>query len=322
MKFSVLYHLAFWCFFTFLFLFQNPDGNINELLSWFFILANCATAVYVNLYILLPKLFFRKKYFTYSLILVITLILAASILTWYLPFGNFLSVPFFQHFLNLIFFIIITSSLKFLREYLIKQETLIKVENKQLKTELDLLKSQVNHHFLFNTLNNLYGLIVQNQNEKAADITLRLSDLMRYLLENSKAEKVNLLKELKFLEDYLELEKIRLSQKADILFDVVGTDREVFVAPLLFIPIVENAFKHGLQSTSSTSYAYFSLSLQGKDLYFESKNSFENKSIKPGHSGTGLDNLKKRLELIYPERHQLEIEKTESYFKVILHLQL
>jgi LytS/YehU family sensor histidine kinase len=185
-----------------------------------------------------------------------------------------------------------------------------------------LLKSQVNPHFLFNTLNNLYGLITQNQNQQASDVTLKLADLMRYLLESSKTDLVNLNKEIQFIDDYLSLEKIRLSQKTDINFTVSGMNKELFVAPLLFIPLVENAFKHGLNTILADSFAHFSLSVQGNELFFEAINSVEKSTENSEKSGTGLENLKKRLQLIYPQKHQLDIEQTSNQFKVILHIQL
>lgn len=323
MKSRVLYHLAFWGFFTLLFLQQNPEADSQDYLAWFTVLGVSAVVVYVNLYLLFPKYFFRKKYIVYSLFLVLTMGLGAFSLRLLFPSGNdSFTLPVFQHFINLFFFIVITSSFKFFREYLRKQKLLIKAENEQLKIELSLLKSQVNPHFLFNTLNNLYGLIVQSQNQKAAEITLKLSDLMRYLLESSKTDLVSLNKEIKFIKNYLALEKIRLNENTEIKFEVSGTDKEVVIAPLLFIPLVENAFKHGLLTISDESFAHFSLSVQGKDLFFEALNSVGKSLDKHLKSGTGIDNLRKRLQLIYPQKHQLEIEETETLFKVTLHMQL
>jgi LytS/YehU family sensor histidine kinase len=252
----------------------------------------------------------------------VTISSGAFILKLLFPSGNAsFTLPVFQHFVNLFFIVVITSSFKLFREYSRKQELLIRVENEQLKTELDLLKSQVNPHFLFNTLNNLYGLITQNQNEQAAEITLKLSDLMRYVLESSKTDKVSLNKEIKFLEDYLVLEKIRLPANADIRFDVYGLEKDIFVAPLLFIPLVENTFKHGLQSISENNFAHFTLSVQGNDLFFEAKNSID-KNLQKVKSGTGIENLRRRLKLMYPEKHLLEVELNQGIFKVILQISI
>jgi LytS/YehU family sensor histidine kinase len=323
MKVRALYHLVFWGFFTLLFLQQNPEADLKEYLSWFTVLGVCAVVVYTNLYLLFPKFFFTNKYFIYLTLIILLIGLGAFSLKILLPDDKkYFASTIFQHYINIFFFVIITSSLKFLREFLRKQELLIKAENEQLKTELSLLKAQVNPHFLFNTLNNLYGLMLQNKSEQASDITLKLSDLMRYLLESSKSEKVNLQKEVKFLEDYLALEKIRLAQQADIRLEVSGIEKEVFIAPLLFIPLVENAFKHGLHTVSINSFAHFSLALQGNELYFEAHNSVGKMLAYPPKSGTGLDNLRKRLALVYSKKHFLEVEEKENSFKVTLHLNL
>jgi len=145
---------------------------------------------------------------------------------------------------------------------------------------------------------------------------------MRYVLESSKTEKVSLYKEVRFLEDYLALERIRLTQNADIRFEVSGLEKEVFVAPLLFIPLVENAFKHGLNSIAKGNFAHFSLSVQKDEVFFESQNAV-NKAVDHQHnSRMGLKNLRKRLQLVYPERYELEIEENQAIFKVTLHIKI
>lgn len=321
-RFRFFAHTGFWLFWIWLYWYQNQSMDLKGFVHWLIIMLVLAAVIYINLYALFPYFLFKKKYWLYSLGIITDIFLGGLLITYLVPNNSELRLPFVQNLLNVSFFVIISSSLKFLREFLRKQELLIKAENEQLKTELSLLKSQVNPHFLFNTLNNLYGLITQSQNQKASEVTLKLSDLMRYLLESSKTEKVSLNQEIKFLEDYLSLEKIRLSNNATMRFEVSGIDKEVFIAPLLFIPLVENTFKHGLQTISEDSYAHFFLSVQGNALFFEAQNSVGRILDKQSKSGTGLDNLGKRLQLIYPEKHQLEIEKTETFFKVTLHVQL
>ncbi|HEX8575139.1 MAG TPA: histidine kinase [Flavobacterium sp.] len=203
-----------------------------------------------------------------------------------------------------------------------RQVRLVEMENKQLQTELSLLKSQVNPHFLFNTLNNLYGLILQDKTKKAAEITLRLSDLMRYLLETSKAEKVKLSNEIKFIHDYLEVEKIRIDKSSKVLFEVSGMEkREAAVAPMLFIPIVENIFKYG--KLQKDDCATVSLAIQGNELFFEAMNTIDtNVAITLEKSGTGLESLRKRLDIVYPGRHSLHIVNDNKLFKVTLQITL
>ncbi len=323
MKIKIIFHLAFWCVFILFFWQQNPTATLQEYIPWLTILSVCAVVVYANLYFLFPKYFFQKKYLTYSIFLLLIVGLGAFSLKLIFSTGNAsFALPVFQHFTNLFFFVVVTSSLKFMREFLKKQSQLIEIENKQLKTELSLLKSQINPHFLFNTLNNLYGLIIQYQNEEAGDITLKLSNLMRYLLLSSNIEQISLLKEIKFVEDYLTLEKIRLAQNVDIRFEISSLEKDVFIAPLLFIPLVENAFKHGLQTITDNSFAHFSLSLQSNELYFEAKNSVGKIVSSEEKSGTGLKNLRQRLLLVYPQKHRLEIEHNKEIFKVILQINI
>ena len=153
MRLRLLYHLAFWCFFIFLFWQQNPTAATQEYLAWFIVLGVAGLVVYTNLYLLFPKYFFKKLYILYSLYLVGSIGFGAFILRLLFPSGNAsFALPVFQHFVNLFFIVVITGSFKLFREYSRKQELLIRVENIQLKTELDLLKSQVNPHFLFNRL--------------------------------------------------------------------------------------------------------------------------------------------------------------------------
>jgi LytS/YehU family sensor histidine kinase len=226
------------------------------------------------------------------------------------------------HLVNLSVFIILTSSIKFYREFVFKREKLIHVENEQLKLVISLLKSQVHPHFLFNTLNNLYGLILAGKNESAAQVTLKLSDLMRYMLASNHLEQVSLRSEVDFINNYLELEKIRLSHKQDIRFTISGLQTDVLVPPMLFIPLIENAFKHGLQKFAHNGFAHFLLSIQAKEIYFEAENSVGLNSSAITTSGTGLDNLRKRLTLLFPDKHLLEIEANETTFKATLQISL
>lgn len=320
-----LLHVSVWSFFLFVIILQTPyilgDNSWWELIVFF---SFAILLSYINVYLFFPNFFLKRKYVEFWLALVVaTAIISFLNTSLFINFNEGYYLPsFLANFLNLLLIALTLSGLKYISEDLPKIVRFNELTNQQLKTELALLKSQVNPHFLFNTLNNLYGLISQNQNAQASDVTLKLADLMRYLLESSKINRVSLDKEIRFVEDYLVLEKIRLSQDADIRFEVSGKDREIFIAPLLFIPLVENAFKHGLQNLSDSSFAHFSLSLQGQDLFFETKNSIGESQKNSNKSGIGLDNLEKRLKLIYPDRHHLETETTATYFKATLQLRL
>lgn len=325
---KLLLHLIGWGVLLLLVLLQNDLSNWNDEDYFLFtiVLVSMGIVAYINLYLLIPCYLFAKKYANYTGFLFVLIFLTASLITWVMNDLNLDSIDWSSRFvvtlIALAALALLTSGGKLLAEYLRKMMKFKEIENKQLKDELALLKEQVHPHFLFNTLNNLYGLITQDQNQKAAEITLKLSDLMRYLLESSKTDKVSLKKEIKFLEDYLSLEKIRLTNNTDIRFEVSGIVSDVFVAPLLFIPLVENAFKHGLNALKADGFAHFSLSVQGKDLFFEAKNSLGKSLENSPESGIGIANLRKRLQLIYPNNHLIDIQKSNDEYKVVLHIQL
>lgn len=185
--------------------------------------------------------------------------------------------------------------------------------------ELALLRSQVNPHFFFNTLNNLYSLVV-HQSDKAPEVILKLSDMMRYTIYEGKKDKVPLKEEVDYLQRYIDLHKIRYQKEVDIRFEK-PENAEVSVAPLLFIVPLENAFKHGVESLREGAYIYAALRLVPKEgkVVFEIQNNFDDQDDE-GKQGIGLENLKKRLELLYPNRHKLDIVKEQGVFTVNLEL--
>jgi len=189
---------------------------------------------------------------------------------------------------------------------------------------LKLLKAQLNPHFLFNTLNNLYGLSVV-KSEKLPDLMLKLSDLLRYSLYETKDTFVPLEKEIEYLQNYISLEKIRLEDKADIQFNILGSLLDKTIAPMLLIVFVENAFKHLGVLQNVKSNVSVNIEVGEGSLVFKCKNTIDTlavseENLEKGKSGIGLQNAKKRLDLMYPEKHQLKIEKEEDSYLVQLTL--
>ncbi len=197
------------------------------------------------------------------------------------------------------------------------------IKAEKLKTELDFLKSQLNPHFLFNTLNNLFAEANKHENPTLSSGIAKLSQMMRYMLYESNESFVSLEKEINYLHSFIELQMLRVSPKDpfDQQLDIDDYDPTLKIAPLLFQPLVENAFKHGI-SLESKSVVSISLSTHGEQLRFSIKN---NKSSDPRqieHSGIGLANLKRRLTLIYPEAHSLETNENLKEFSALLKLDL
>lgn len=278
-----------------------------------------AISSYVH-FILFRRFFIERKYKFYLLGLTANLLVVS--LFYKFITEPFSPIDFLACLVSMVFVNVFSVAFYFSKNGITKQVQLQEIKNQQLEAELQLLKSQINPHFLFNTFNSLYGLITLGNNEQAAETTLKLSDLMRYVLEVTQKDKVSLKREIKFINDYIDLEKIRLNPKADVTFKVQGLENDILVAPLLFIPLVENVFKHGFQEVQQLGYAYFSLSVQGKQLFFEAENSVNATLKTQTKSGIGLVNLRKRLSLIYPDKHSLLIDNNEKTFKVILHIEL
>lgn len=203
------------------------------------------------------------------------------------------------------------------------------LERDNLALELDFLKSQINPHFLFNTLNSIYTRTV-DVDEQASDLVLKLSDLMRYSLYGVNEEKVPLTEELEYIENYLELEKYRHPQAlVEISFAMDGEATGLKIAPLLLISFVENAFKHGVNLSRKSSYVYVSAVIEEDVLYFTVQNSLPDrgKSFTVGAShkksgGIGLVNTRKRLNLLYSDRHDLNVRHTADEYEVMIGIRL
>lgn len=184
------------------------------------------------------------------------------------------------------------------------------LETEQLKSTLAHLQYQIQPHFFFNSLNNIYSLIDISP-EKAKESVHGLSKLMRYLLYEAKAERVNLSDEITFLKNYIQLMRLRLTDKVDVRYDFPELPPNLEIAPLLFIPLVENAFKHGV-SASQPSFIDIKMRIVSKQISFGVENTnFPKDDHDKGGSGIGIENLKKRLELLYPNKYEL-IQKVEN----------
>lgn len=199
-----------------------------------------------------------------------------------------------------------------------------KSELAQLSTENKFLRSQVNPHFLFNTLNNLFSMAQSKGNDELADGISKLSGMMRYMLYESNEERVPLKQEIEYLQNCIVLNKLRYADdEAKVIFDYPDKTEGIFVAPMMFIPFIENAFKHGV-FIGASSQIDISISLADKQLIFNCENSNYGyiKKMEMGISGIGLGNVKRRLELVYPAKHHLMITDGDGEFKVKLEIDL
>jgi hypothetical protein len=207
----------------------------------------------------------------------------------------------------------------------IKNELLRKqLEANQLSTEIKFLKSQINPHFLFNTLNNLFSMAQAKGNDELADGISKLSEMMRYMIYESNAEKVPLKKEIEYLENSIVLNKLRYAdEEVNLVFTHPENLGELFIAPMLFIPFVENAFKHGV-SIGQTSQIDIFILVTDKQVLFSCENRNYNfiRKMDDVSGGIGLENVKRRLELVYKDKYELEIKNGGEKYSVLLKINL
>ncbi|MEO1051317.1 MAG: sensor histidine kinase [Bacteroidota bacterium] len=202
-----------------------------------------------------------------------------------------------------------------------------KIKKEKISAELSFLKSQINPHFLFNTLNNIYSLAASKSGDTTKAILL-LSDLMRFMLYESNVDRIPIKSEIKFINDYISLQRLRISEKKDIEIDfhIEGEYESHFIEPMLFIPFVENAFKYGI-SYKDESRIMIKLIIKDSSIKFESFNKVvanfgKNGTDEHDSSGIGLKNLKRRLDLLYPGHYEMDVDSSNGHFKAYLNLNL
>lgn len=270
--------------------------------------------IWVNHFILIPFFLDKKRYFIYGILLIGSLLLFS-----YLKTNSWSGTS------KISFFLLYTTgagmAVFFLRRNMIIQKENEEKEKLQKEMELTYLKEQVNPHFLFNSLNSIYSLARQ-QSPETPDLVMQLSELMRYQLESSKKDTVLLKEELEFIENYLLLEDKRLSKRCTIEFLIEGDLIGLRIAPMLLIPFVENAVKHGAQSTNEQSTIDISAAIKNTTLHFCVVNSKPSMVSELKRKGMGLENVRRRLNLLYPDSHVLEIDNEENLYRVNLAIDL
>ena len=271
---------------------------------------------YINMYLLVPKLLFRNKYVLYCLVIAGIIVFSAKIylIGCYLIGSDSniegLNTPLLSTLILVL--VAASSSIKLFQKWIIDKQLIYELEKSKSYAELEQLKNQINPHFLFNMLNNA-NVLTKKDPEKASQVLMKLSDLLRYQLYDSTRDKVLLTSDIHFLEDFLNLEKVR-RDNFDFLISKEGDLSGVLIPPLLFISFVENAVKHNNDSAKS-SYVNLFFNVRNDELFFKCVNSKPIlETIKTNSRGLGLVNIKRRLELLFPESHNLKIEdKPETY---------
>lgn len=334
-KHHPLQHILFWLIslvlLTALLVYLRGDFNLTQLdlrmaTNILVTLLFLAVSVYINLLWLIPFFFYKRKFWQFSLLEIANIALFI--------FLNFYVSFLFEHgqhpaivseviaeFLLVAVFLVVSTLLKVIRDSLTLQDMKLKmqaIEKEKVEAELRAIKSQVNPHFFFNTLNSLYSLSL-DKSDKAPELILKLSDLMRYVIYETRDDLVAIEKQIDFLQSYIYLETLRSPEFLEISFTITGENRDLRIAPLLFIAFIENAFKHGSKERNQNPFIHILLDLAGREkIFFSVENTIDPAGKRKSQGGVGLANVKRQLDLMYPGKHTLNITENETGYKVEL----
>ena len=333
----IVRHVLYWSFWMVFYPSVNAGYGEGTFGDWFvfesMILPFKLIYVYFTIYFLMPKFLYKRKYIRFFAIVILLAAIMGTVSRWIdvtysypgilhstasQPFPSFKIVFKTMDMINVLALVAI---IKFVQRQLQQENSNTQLKEEKLDAELKLLKNQLQPHFLFNTLNNLYGMILTND-KKASDIVLRLSDMVSYMLYECNDDQVPLEKEVKILDNYIELELIRYGKKLTMDFEKTGDFHSNKIAPLLLFPLLENAFKHGPGRLDEATKIEAYLKTNPDTIEFMVKNGKAREKVNGGvKSGIGLENVKSRLELMYPGKYEFEIKEDEANFEVLLKLQ-
>lgn len=297
-------------------------------------ITNCSLVIffYLNYFLLFPTFFVRKKFFLFFLSLVAFALLFFVIQDYIRSFfftapvmhgqNDFHPVRFGPGLFMFFLVAILSTGIQITGEWFKSEQRNKTIENDKLNTELSSLKSQINPHFLFNALNTIYALTI-TESAKASEAVVKLSKMMRYVIEDSQGNLVDLRQEIYHLENYIEFQKMRANTKLNIdyTFEADGISN-YRIAPLILVPFIENAFKYGISSHEACTVKIH-LRVEGNKLSFQVNNKiFPSQALTTKETSIGINNTKRRLELIYPEKHDLKVDNEQGMYSIALTINL
>ncbi len=331
-----LHHVFFWMLIFagwYYFRYQDYPTREKAVIITLLKVTDIALMIYLTNYLLIPRLLYKKRYALFFFVF-ITMILASSITKLYI-IGEIWGRPdlfrlnaanlksrFYDNIIPHFFLVIAGAAVKLIFDFLQMQQRLVEIAREKAVTELNFLKSQINPHFLFNSLNSVYFLI-NKDNPAARDALRKFSDMLRYQLYEMSGDKIPIEKEITYLKDYMDLQQLRKDERFDVQFNCSPDVKGFLIEPLLLIPFVENAFKHISNNTDTANFVRVEMSRRNGSFGFKVENSKETgKNSTERSGGIGLNNVKRRLELLYPHKHELSISDSKEVYKVDLKLTL
>lgn len=330
-------HLLFWVAYYFYRVYMYIEYYEYSPITQFVELPVKMAVVYMHMYFLMPRLLSHKKYFYYgigliSLVFVATVVqsevirgMIASGIYHFNPDLLYSPRKFSATASHITMILFVTSAIKILKDQYLQQQKVQQMERQRLRNELTFLKTQINPHFFFNTLNNLYSLVL-NKSDKAADTILKLSSLMEYVIYESDKKLVTLASEVKHLNDYVDLEKLRFGTELKLEMTLPEQDQNHQIPPMLLIPLVENCFKHGKPDKGGQFIIVIKGEIKGKYLHFSTYNTKAPHPVASGRHtpnyGVGMKNVMRRIELIYGKRADFRMKELTESFALTVQLPL
>ena len=332
-------HLLFWCIYLSFNIYQASFFSQQRGYDWSRGLLFTGVqfgftflVAYLNYFIFLPRFLAHKKIWRYALEFIVpfaVLVMLRVYLQRYMVTDSPRAEFFYSHMYVIqvaiitLFITAFVSMLRFAVDWFELEARKRDVENQKLSAELNFLRAQINPHFLFNTLNNLYYL-AYSKSDNTTEVISKLSQMMRYMIYESNHEKVPLSKEIEYMQNYISLEQLRLNNQVPISFKVEGDPENIWIAPLILITFLENAFKHGVNGKASEAWVNILVKVEGNHCTYKVENSKLPlpKDSKEGKSGIGLQNVKRRLELSYPGQYLLKADEKPDRYSVQLDISL
>ncbi|MEE4198522.1 MAG: histidine kinase [Bacteroidales bacterium] len=324
-------HLLFWlCAWFFFFFYYKRYSKVNSytLVASIINLVVALATVYTFNYYLIPKILLknqRTKFMAFAFVAMVMFFYIQLLLTLFLVvkllyaeqrlFPEMIDVM--MLFFNLFFVVFVAVAIKFYQWWSEKDYREQKVQKEKVETELQMLKTQINPHFLFNTLNSIYVLAMK-KSEQTANIVMKLSDILDYILYRINTPKIALSNEIRIIKNYIELEKVRFAERVDLSFVSNIPSKELYIPPMLIIPFVENAFKHGVAKSMERSWIKIVIGEAGDMLDIVVSNSKTQHSEKNKPGGIGLENVRKRLDLLFHDRYRLAIREQSNRYDLFL----
>lgn len=335
-KRNTIFSIVLWFLYYIVLLFIFSQGKTPLKIDYiytFIFLGAIAIPVLINTYFLVPRLLKKGKYLLFGLAFVVIIILFWQLYTHY--FEALIDVMFKEYFFisyqtnlqamtKFVLVLLVSMLLHIFESWLYfntEQNKRLQTENQRIQIQLSHLRAQINPHFLFNSLNVIYALAIEKK-EETAEAIVQLSDVLRHIIYDADSDRIKLKEEIKLLKNYIAFQKFRTHGLENIKFDIKVANEDFQIYPMLLLPLVENAFKHGMEKKVAKAFIHISLTQEGAKFSFQivNHNNRSQQKSNSEHSGVGLENVRHNLDIVYPNKHTFQINETDETFTVSLHI--